>query len=46
MPAVLEGDVNPGDVFDYETNLDGVVDAYEAMDHRRAIKSLLRIGAL
>jgi threonine dehydrogenase-like Zn-dependent dehydrogenase len=45
MPDVLEGRINPGAVFDWETNLDGVVDAYKAMDDRRAIKSLLRIGA-
>ncbi len=46
MPDVLEGRINPGEVFDYETDLDGVVDAYKAMDDRRAIKSLLRIGTL
>jgi threonine dehydrogenase-like Zn-dependent dehydrogenase len=33
-------------IFSFETDLDGVVDAYKAMDDRRAIKSLLRIGAL
>ena len=46
MLDVLEGRINPGEVFDYETNLDGVVEAYKAMDDRRAIKSLLRISAL
>jgi threonine dehydrogenase-like Zn-dependent dehydrogenase len=45
MPDVLEGRIKPGAVFDWETNLGGVVDAYKAMDDRRAIKSLLRIGA-
>jgi threonine dehydrogenase-like Zn-dependent dehydrogenase len=41
---VLEGRINPGLVFDFETDLDGVAEAYAAMDERRAIKSLLRIG--
>jgi len=44
LDDVLEGRINPGRVFDFETDLDHVVDAYEAMDERRAIKSLLRIG--
>lgn len=43
---VLEGRINPGRVFDFETDLDHVVDAYTAMDERRAIKSLLRIGTV
>jgi hypothetical protein len=33
-------------VLDFETDLDGVGEAYAAMDERRAIKSLLRVGAL
>jgi threonine dehydrogenase-like Zn-dependent dehydrogenase len=41
---VLEGRINPGRVFDYTTNLDGIADAYKAMNERRAIKSLIRIG--
>ncbi|HYM50231.1 MAG TPA: alcohol dehydrogenase catalytic domain-containing protein [Candidatus Limnocylindrales bacterium] len=45
LPDVLEGRINPGLVFDFETNLDGIVDAYEAMDTRRAIKSLIRMAA-
>ena len=44
LPDVLSGAINPGRVFDYETDLDGVIDAYQAMDERRAIKSLVRIG--
>jgi hypothetical protein len=28
---------------DFETHLDGIADAYAAMDERRAIKSLVRI---
>ncbi|MEA2660570.1 MAG: hypothetical protein QOH08_142, partial [Chloroflexota bacterium] len=35
----------PGLVFDYETDLDHIADAYTAMDERRAIKSLVRVGA-
>ena len=38
--------INPGRVFDYETDLDHVIDAYRAMDERRAIKSLIRVGSL
>ncbi len=41
---VLEGRINPGRVLDYETDLDGIADAYAAMDERRAIKSLVRVG--
>src|SRR4051794_25484874 len=43
---VLEGRINPGRVLDFETDLDGVAEAYAAMDERRAIKSLLRVGSL
>jgi threonine dehydrogenase-like Zn-dependent dehydrogenase len=42
---VLDGTINPGLVFDYETGLDHIADAYRAMDERRAIKSLVRIGS-
>ena len=31
-------------VFDFETDLDDIADAYTAMDDRRAIKSLVRVG--
>ena len=30
-------------MLDYETDLDGIPDAYAAMDERRAIKSLIRV---
>jgi len=40
---VLSGSINPGLVFDYETDLDHIADAYRAMDERRAIKSLIRV---
>jgi threonine dehydrogenase-like Zn-dependent dehydrogenase len=43
---VLDGRINPGRVFDYETGLDHIADAYRAMDERRAIKSLIRVGSL
>ncbi|TMQ68749.1 MAG: zinc-dependent alcohol dehydrogenase family protein [Candidatus Eisenbacteria bacterium] len=44
LPDVLEHKINPGRVFDYATSLDGIVDAYTAMNERRAVKSLIRIG--
>ena len=46
LPDVLDGRIDPGRVFDYETDLDGVGEAYAAMDERRAIKSLLRVGTV
>lgn len=45
LPDVLASTINPGRVFDYETDLDHVLDAYQAMDERRAIKSLIRISS-
>jgi threonine dehydrogenase-like Zn-dependent dehydrogenase len=46
LDEVLEGAINPGLVLDFETDLDGTPEAYAAMDERRAIKSLIRIGSL
>jgi threonine dehydrogenase-like Zn-dependent dehydrogenase len=43
---VLDGRIDPGRVFDFETDLDGIGEAYAAMDERRAIKSLVRVGAV
>src|SRR5437764_13818318 len=43
---VLEGRINPGLVFDFTTDLNGFKEAYDAMDERRAIKSLLQIGTI
>src|ERR1700712_796034 len=43
---VLDGSIDPGKVLDYETDLDGIADAYAAMDERRAIKSLVRVGTI
>lgn len=46
LDDVLDGRINPGRVFDFETDLDHVGEAYAAMDERRAIKSLIRVGAV
>jgi threonine dehydrogenase-like Zn-dependent dehydrogenase len=43
---VLDGRIDPGQVLDYETDLDGIGEAYAAMDERRAIKSLVRVGTV
>jgi len=43
---VLDGVIDPGRVFDYETDLEHIAGAYRAMDERRAIKSLVRVGAV
>jgi threonine dehydrogenase-like Zn-dependent dehydrogenase len=45
LPDVLDGTINPGLVFDYETDLDHSAEAYRAMDERRAIKSLIRMSS-
>ncbi|MFI5729726.1 zinc-dependent alcohol dehydrogenase family protein [Kribbella sp. NPDC051587] len=42
MAAVLDGEINPGKVFDLELPLAEVADGYKAMHERRAIKVLLR----
>ena len=42
---VLEDRINPGLVFDFETDLEHIADAYSAMDERRAIKALIRVGS-
>jgi len=46
LEDVLAERINPGRVLDYETDLDGIGDAYAAMDERRAIKSLVRVGSV
>jgi threonine dehydrogenase-like Zn-dependent dehydrogenase len=46
LEDVLEGRINPGLVFDFETDLEGVAESYAAMDERRAIKSLVRVGTV
>jgi threonine dehydrogenase-like Zn-dependent dehydrogenase len=44
LDDVLARRINPGRVFDFETNLDGIAEAYAAMDERRAVKALIRVG--
>ncbi|GEO68319.1 zinc-dependent alcohol dehydrogenase family protein [Levilactobacillus acidifarinae] len=44
LDAVLKGDIHPGKVFTQRFTLDQIQAAYEAMDHREAIKSLLVIS--
>jgi threonine dehydrogenase-like Zn-dependent dehydrogenase len=46
LPDVLEGRINPGRVLDFATDLNDIGAAYTAMDERRAIKSLVRVGTL
>ncbi|MFL5717699.1 MAG: zinc-binding dehydrogenase, partial [Chloroflexota bacterium] len=46
LDDVLAERFNPGLVLDYETDLEGIGEAYAAMDERRAIKSLVRVGTL
>ena len=44
LDAVLKGDINPGRVFTYATTLDNINEAYQKMDQRQTIKSLLKIS--
>ena len=44
LDDVLAGRIDPGRVFDHETDLEHIAEAYAAMDERRAIKSLVRVG--
>ena len=46
MEDVLAGRIDPGRVLDFETGLDGIGDAYAAMDQRRAIKALVRVASI
>jgi threonine dehydrogenase-like Zn-dependent dehydrogenase len=46
LDDVLESRIDPGLVLDYETDLEGIADAYAAMDERRAVKSLVRVGTI
>jgi threonine dehydrogenase-like Zn-dependent dehydrogenase len=46
LDDVLHGRIEPGRVLDYATDLDGIAEAYAAMDERRAIKSLVRVGSV
>jgi hypothetical protein len=44
IPDVCHRESRPSIVFDFETDLDHVAEAYTAMDERRAVKSLLKIS--
>jgi threonine dehydrogenase-like Zn-dependent dehydrogenase len=46
LADVLEGRINPGKVFDFTADLNGIKEAYTAMDERRAIKSLLKVSEI
>ena len=46
LEAVLAGAINPGRIFDFETDLEHVVDGYRAMDERRAVKAMIRVGSV
>ena len=46
LEAVLAGAINPGRIFDFETDLEHVVDGYRAMDERRAVKAMVRVGSV
>ena len=41
LPDVLEGNIQPGRVFDRTVGLDGVPDSYRAMNDREAIKVMI-----
>jgi threonine dehydrogenase-like Zn-dependent dehydrogenase len=42
LPDVLEGNIEPGRVFDRTVRLDGVPDGYRAMNERETIKVMVR----
>jgi threonine dehydrogenase-like Zn-dependent dehydrogenase len=42
LPAVLDGTVDPGRVFDRTIGIDDVPDGYKAMDNREALKVMLK----
>lgn len=46
LEDVLAERIRPGQVFDYETDLERTAEAYAAMDQRSAIKSLIRVGSI
>jgi threonine dehydrogenase-like Zn-dependent dehydrogenase len=45
LDDVLGGKIHPGRVFDFETELAHIGEAYEAMNQRRAVKALIRMPA-
>ncbi len=42
LPDIVEGRIEPGRVFDRVVGLDGVPDAYRAMDERTSIKVMIQ----
>ena len=44
LDAVLKGEIEPGKVFNKQFDLDDIQAAYEAMDNREAIKSLVIVS--
>lgn len=44
LDAVLNGEINPGKVFDFTADLDHIQEAYEKMDKREAIKSYIKVS--
>lgn len=46
LEAVLSGKINPGKVFTQRFDLDHIEEAYQAMDQRQAIKSLITVSAI
>ncbi len=44
LDDVLAGRIEPGRVFDFEAERDGIAEAYAAMDEHRSVKSLMRLG--
>jgi alcohol dehydrogenase len=44
LRAVLAGEINPGRVFDLTVGLDDIAEGYAAMDERRSIKALVKVG--
>ena len=42
MPAILDGTIEPGNVFDATTDLDRVPAGHKDMDDRRPLKVLIK----
>jgi threonine dehydrogenase-like Zn-dependent dehydrogenase len=43
LDDILKGHINPGRVFDFTTELNGIEEVYIVMDERRAVKSLVKL---
>jgi threonine dehydrogenase-like Zn-dependent dehydrogenase len=41
LPDILDGVIEPGKVFDANTDMDGIVAGYQAMDDRKSLKVLI-----